>query len=93
MSIPNYFTPNNDGYNDFWKINGLTREFYKEAEIIIFDRYGKVIHIMDMRMNEIGWSGMSNDRILPAEDYWYRLVLTDLTNNVVVRRGHFSLKR
>lgn len=93
MSIPNYFTPNNDGYNDFWKINGLTREFYTEAEIIIFDRYGKVIHSMDMRMNEIGWSGMSNDRLLPAEDYWYRLVLTDLTNNVVVRRGHFSLKR
>lgn len=93
MSIPNYFTPNNDGFNDFWKINGLTKEFYTEAEIIIFDRYGKVVYSMDMAMNQLGWSGVSNERLLPATDYWYKLILTDLSNNIVTRRGHFSLKR
>ena len=93
MSIPNYFTPNNDGFNDYWKINGLTTEFYSQAEIIIFDRYGKIIHSMDMRMNEFGWSGISDEKLLPATDYWYRLILTDLNNNIITRRGHFSLKR
>ena len=40
ITYPNYFTPNNDGYNDVWKIELPTSY---EASISIYDRYGKLI--------------------------------------------------
>ena len=41
--IPNTFTPNGDGVNDIWNIEGLIA--YQQATVDIFDRYGqKVFH-------------------------------------------------
>lgn len=93
LIIPRFFTPNNDSFNDIWKIAGLSSRFYSAAEIQIFDRYGKLLHKMNLAENEVGWSGISNKRALPASDYWYKIALTDLKNNLIIKRGHFSLKR
>jgi gliding motility-associated-like protein len=41
MEIPNVFTPNGDGTNEFWKIPDL--EKYISSEVIIFDRWGKKV--------------------------------------------------
>jgi gliding motility-associated-like protein len=93
MTIPNYFTPNNDGINEEWKIFGLSKKFYSGVEIKIFDRYGKLLYNMDMNGNEYGWSGISDKRMYPADDYWYKISLTDLENNLIIKTGHFSLIR
>ncbi|WP_432673043.1 T9SS type B sorting domain-containing protein [Flavobacterium sp. SM2513] len=93
LNIPNYFTPNNDSYNDIWKIAGLSDQFYTKAEILIFDRYSKLLHKMNLYENEVGWDGIYNNQTLPASDYWYKVTLTDLQNNLIVKRGHFSLLR
>jgi len=39
--IPKFITPNGDGYNDNFSINGL--EYFPSSEIRIFDRYGKLL--------------------------------------------------
>lgn len=85
LDYHNFFTPNGDGSNDVWKIEGL--ENYPLSRIYIFDRYGKLLKQMDS--NSAGWNGTFNGYPLPASDYWFRLVLND--NQVV--NGHFSLKR
>ena len=41
IDYPDYFTPNNDGYHDTWNIKTL--QDYPEAEIFVFDRFGKLI--------------------------------------------------
>ena len=41
LGIPNYFTPNGDGINDYWNIKGVNSNFNIETTIHIFDRYGK----------------------------------------------------
>jgi|GEM_PF-995733 len=93
IKVPKYFTPNDDGINEEWKVLGLSNRFYADAEIIIFDRYGKILHTMNMQDNEAGWTGMSDNRKFPATDYWYRITLIDNDNNHIVKRGHFSLIR
>lgn len=85
LDYPNFFTPNGDGANDVWKVDGL--DSYPLATIYIFDRYGKLLKQMDA--NSVGWNGTFNGYPLPATDYWFRLILND--NQVV--NGHFSLKR
>lgn len=93
ITIPNYFTPNNDSYNDIWKVEGLSSRFYFAAEILIFDRYGRILHKMNMQENQVGWNGTYNKQTLPATDYWYKISLTDLDLKTIIKRGHFSLMR
>lgn len=86
IGAPKYFTPNNDGYNDYWNISGLTAT-NKNATIYIYDRFGKLLK--QIRPLDPGWDGLFTGNPLPADDYWYTLKLED--NREV--KGHFSLKR
>lgn len=86
LTAPKFFTPNDDGYNDFWEIKGLTH--YPKAEVAIFDRYGKLISRLNS--SKLTWDGTYNNKILPASDYWYVL---KIDNTKPEMRGHFSLKR
>ncbi len=88
--VPTFFTPNNDGPNDEWVIKGLS--VYPEAEIRIFDRYGKLLK--ELRPNnlseDVSWDGSFNGQQLPSSDYWYVLKIDATTPE---KRGHFTLKR
>ena len=86
LITPKFFTPNNDTYNDVWEVKGLVN--YPEAEVSIFDRFGKLIVILNAK--KLIWDGTFNTSLLPASDYWYILKIDNLTPEV---RGHFSLKR
>lgn len=91
VAFPTYFTPNGDGHHDTWSI-GLIAFMFREIEISIFDRYGKLLYQMNMKDN-LGWDGTYQGRPLPASDYWYSARLTDKQGNVRHRKGHFSLLR
>lgn len=88
ISFPNYFTPNADGYNDIWKIDGLTTEF--EAKIYIFDRYGKLIKQINPYSG--GWDGTFNGQLAPSTDYWFRIEYKEKGVSKEFR-SHFTLKR
>ncbi|WP_281322441.1 T9SS type B sorting domain-containing protein [Flavobacterium aestivum] len=87
LGIPKFFTPNNDGYNDYWSIKGVNETFNKSAQIIIYDRYGKIIKQILPSGN--GWDGTYIGNPMPADDYWYSIKLEDGRE----AKGHFSLKR
>lgn len=86
FTIPKFFTPNNDGFNDVWKIIEMID--YPSSSAQIFDRYGKLI--IELKFNNNSWDGKYNSELLPADDYWYRL---KLENNKPEMKGHFTLKR
>lgn len=83
LSFPEYFSPNNDGYNDNWKMQGKTDRHYT---LRIFDRYGK---LLKMLVVDQSWNGNFNGKPMPADDYWFRVEFT----NGDVTTGHFSLIR
>jgi gliding motility-associated-like protein len=87
LGIPKFFTPNNDGYNDYWNIEGVNEIFNKGAQIFIYDRYGKVVKQVLPSSN--GWDGTYTGNPMPADDYWYSIKLEDGRE----AKGHFSLKR
>lgn len=82
--IPKYFTPNNDGNHDYWKIFDTTNTI---ESISIFDRYGKLIKYLSPNSN--GWNGTYKGQLMPSDDYWYLLTF----NNGETLNGHFTLKR
>lgn len=87
LYIPNYFTPNGDGYNDTWNIIGINSLFYSSAKIYVFDRFGKLLADVDPK--GAGWDGNYNQHPALSTDYWYLVIL----NKERTVRGHFSLKR
>jgi gliding motility-associated-like protein len=90
IGYPTYFTPNGDGFNDFWNIIGL--ESQPSSKIYIFDRYGKLIKQISSK--SLGWDGTYNGALLPASDYWFTIeYIEPLTTDLKVFKAHFSLKR
>jgi gliding motility-associated-like protein len=87
IGVPKYFTPNADGFNDFWNIEGINATFNGNSTIYIFDRYGKLLK--QLIPTSQGWDGTIAGQPLSSDDYWYTLQLEDGREV----KGHFSLKR
>jgi len=85
LDYPRFFTPNNDGFNDTWKIKNL--DTLPKSTISIFDRYGKLLKQLNATSN--GWNGTYTGKVLPADDYWFSIIFED--GKII--KGHFSLKR
>ncbi len=85
LDYPRFFTPNGDNYNDFWTIKNSAK--YPNMMIHIFNRYGKLITLVNPKGN--GWDGTYNGKDLPADDYWFSIIL----NNDRIIKGHFALLR
>jgi gliding motility-associated-like protein len=83
--VPKFITPNNDGYNDRFELNGL--EYFNSSEIRIFNRYGKLL-IVGKGQN-FTWDGTFNGKNIPGSDYWYEIKIEDYKRI----KGHFSLNR
>lgn len=87
VGFPNYFTPNNDGVNDYWTVRGINLRDSLVESVVIFDRHGKILHWLDF--NTFGWDGTYRGRPLPSSDYWFKATFQDGS----IYRGHFTLKR
>lgn len=85
VAAPNFFTPNEDGYHDFWHVYEIEND--PGAQVYIFDRYGKLLQ--QLKVDGIGWDGTYNGNPMPSSDYWYKIILS----NGMEHRGHFSLIR
>ncbi len=75
--IPNAFTPNGDGVNDFFQGQGIGIAKY---EIMIFDRWGNLIWYTD-DINKL-WDGKANhgDEMAQQDVYVWKVKLTDVFN-------------
>ncbi len=86
LFYPGFFTPNSDGFNDYWQI--ISSEYELDLRIYIFNRYGKLLKIL--KPESQGWDGTYNGNQLPSSDYWF---LVERPSNGLSYKGHFTLKR
>jgi len=91
IKFPNFFTPNNDGFNDTWNVIGINSAFYSNSIIQIYSRFGKIL--ANVHPASIGWDGLYNGREMPSTDYWFLVELVDDNGLVKIMKGHFSLVR
>ena len=69
--IPGGLSPNGDGINDTWNIQGL--EYYPNASISVFDRWGKKLFFSTSA--SAPWDGTFDGKELPTADYYYIIEL------------------
>ncbi len=69
FTIPNTFSPNGDGINDYWTIPELAN--FQQADVAIVNRDGQVVF---NTKNFTRWDGRNAGRDLPAGVYFYRII-------------------
>ena len=85
LFIPNVITPNQDSFNDVWKVGNI--EYFKNAKLAIYDRYGKKVFYTE-DISKFNWDGFYLGRLLPSDTYWY---VIEIQNNYT-RTGWILLK-
>ncbi len=67
LSFANSITPNGDGINDFWEINGYQN--YPDADFSIYARDGN--RVFYSRGYALPFNGIYNGKVLPIGVYYY----------------------
>lgn len=88
LFVPNAFTPNGDGLNDYFTSFG---EFEQEFELQIYDRWGKLI-FQTFTQNP-GWNGEIKGQPVPEGVYVYRLRVKGYDGVELHRNGSITLYR
>jgi gliding motility-associated-like protein len=84
--IPNTFTPNGDGVNDTWLIDGL--QGYTNCEVFIYNRWGQLVFKSTGYSKP--WDGRYNNKNVPFGTYYY---VIDLKNNTPRVSGNVTVIR
>lgn len=85
------FTPNEDGYTDYWYIGNI--EFYPENEVFIYDRWGQRVYHKKGYTNEDPWDAKYIGSDMPVSTYYYILKIKYQTQDEEVYNGAVSIFR
>lgn len=89
--IPNSFTPNGDGINDYWQVVG--RNILK-FELYVFNRWGDVVFSSaDPDLPWIGDCKFNNETFAPNGVYNYFLKVKGYDSDAFEKRGTITLMR
>ena len=91
LSYPKFFTPNDDGKNDIWKIEGADNGSFTVADISIYNRFGVLLFQSDS--SNLGWNGRSQGKMLPSNTYWFKVILNGINGRKIEKTGRISLMR
>jgi len=70
IEVPNFFTPDDDGYKDKWIIKNS--KAFPNIYVRIYGRYGRSIKEFRVQGE---WNGSYNKVDLPTGEYWYVIKL------------------
>lgn len=73
LTIPNGFTPNNDGTNDTWEIAGI--KDYPNCVVEVFNRWGNLV--FSKKGYDTLWDGTWNGEAVPVGTYYYHIYLRE----------------
>lgn len=89
LLIPNAFTPNNDGYNDVFKIDNFTDQ--KLIEFKVFNRWGTIL--FQTTDPNVGWDGTYRGRQQPLGVYGYVIRIAYPNKVIETYKGTVTLLR
>lgn len=90
VRIPNAFTPNGDGRNDFFNI--VTEAPVEIVEFKVFNRWGQLVYNNENPTQ--GWNGKQNGRDAPSDVYVYYVIVRTIGGEVLPTfRGNVTLIR
>jgi gliding motility-associated-like protein len=92
ISIPTAFTPNNDSWNDQFRILGIDNITYKQYHLIIYNRWGQLV--FESSTSTKGWDGTYKGKPVQTGNYVYffQFVCSD-GKKTFTRKGNVILLR
>lgn len=89
LTVPNAFSPNNDGKNDVLTLHGWDK-CVTTFSMIIFNRWGEKIFESDNP--SVSWDGFSgNDKNLNSAVFVYFIKATLISGEDIIRKGNVSV--
>ncbi len=85
-SIPNVFTPNGDGKNDFWHIPAF--EYFPNSSVEVYDRWNRLVYKSNSK-NYKPWDGTSEGKDMPMGTYYYiikGMASKDIKGSIIIIR-------
>lgn len=74
LIIPEVFTPNGDGINEYWDIRNA--DLYPKIEVMVYTRWGKLVY-SSRNPSVHPWDGKFDGKLLPNDSYHYIIRLND----------------
>ncbi|TVQ50746.1 MAG: gliding motility-associated C-terminal domain-containing protein, partial [Saprospirales bacterium] len=94
--IPNAFSPNGDGINDYFTVYADDRQVKSVRSLQVFSRYGdRVFHRGDFHPNipELGWDGYFRGELMNPAVFVWTAEVEFVDGEVVILSGELSLVR
>ena len=99
LLIHNAITPNEDGKNDHFQIDGI--ECFPDNVVQLTNRWGVLVYQAEGYNNkDVAFRGLSDGRVtitrgeqLPSGTYYYVVKYTTYLNDVVTKIGYFYISR
>ncbi|MCP3930272.1 MAG: PKD domain-containing protein [Bacteroidetes bacterium] len=93
IDIPNIFTPDNDGTNDYFSVlvAGESIQIFNSIELRVFNRWGQVVY--DNENPNQGWDGNFNGKPSPSAVYVYILDVEFVSGKKTQYSGDVTLLR
>lgn len=89
ITVPNAFSPNGDGQNDYFNIPAL--RYYTLVSFQVFNRWGELVY--QSNTNQPGWDGrIAGSPAIPGV-YMYLIQLESPTGQPIQRQGNVTLFR
>ena len=85
LYIPNAFSPNGDGQNDYFRLHGDIREM----ELMIFNRWGEKVFESNDQSNY--WDGTFNGHSLSSGVFVYVARLDLYQDEITTKKGNITL--
>lgn len=92
IDVPNAFTPNGDGYNDYFFPRQLLSESVSRFKLQVFNRWGQII-FETTNLDGRGWDGRFNDKDQPIGVYLYRIQVDFTSGRQESHDGNVTLLR
>lgn len=86
INMPNVFTPNNEGINDYFK--PIILECVKSPKLIIYNRWGQIVY--QINNSQIKWDGKFKDKKCSSGAYFWILTYQD-KNREFSKKGALTL--
>ena len=83
--VPNSFSPNGDGVNDFFKVFANCNLGFQIKKCSVYNRWGGLVY-QGFNTNEIEWDGRSNDGLIQSGVYVWVFEYEILNKGVLERR-------
>jgi gliding motility-associated-like protein/uncharacterized repeat protein (TIGR01451 family) len=84
IKIPNVFTPNNDGFNDFMEIKGI--EFFPNNRLLVINRWGVQVYKADNYQNDWNGSGLNEGVYFYTFSWKENIINKEVTGYITIIR-------